>query len=120
MNTGPFDLVESLSTSPEGGPAHQWIGGVVAALVPVGYGVANLIQGTAVMPSRSQAGRVLLTGLPATSLSIGFIAMGLFLHFHFFWGISAKLNPYCMIGKIIAIVLFIPTMGYAAYTALIR
>ncbi|MFZ4508759.1 MAG: hypothetical protein ACOYON_13775 [Fimbriimonas sp.] len=108
----PFDTIEELAGSPSGGPLQKWGGGVVAPLVLLWPGVSNLITQSATFPSRSPAGRIALTGPSAIGLGIATIGLALFLHFHFFWGLSDRLEPYSTPLKAVACVVFVGGFGF--------
>jgi hypothetical protein len=93
------DLIEAL---PRGGAPTRWLGGVGVALLPWLYGVSCIVTrrgelGTIIWPSAVDGG-------PAIVLGVGWIGVGLFLHFHFFFGLHPTLQAYSRRGKSIALV----------------
>lgn len=106
---------------PEGGRAEQWVGGVVAAVLPIIVGIGTIARGVAVFPfgvgGRNLFGshhpHATLNGSSATAIGIVYICLGLLLHFHFFWGISRKLDRYATIAKTATLIVLIPSLIYA-------
>jgi hypothetical protein len=93
------DLIEA---RPRGGSPTMWLGGVGVALLPLLYGVSCIVTrrgelGTIIWPSAVEGG-------PAIALGVGWIGVGLFFHFHFFFGLHTTLQAYSRRGKSIALV----------------
>jgi hypothetical protein len=65
----------------------KWSFGLVVALIFFGWGLASLVNGRFVVPSR---GDHVIVGIPALLLSLGLISLGSSFHLAFFWGINAK------------------------------
>lgn len=88
----------------------MWLLGVGLALVPIGYGIRGLYNGQ--MTLIGKHANLELHGTAATALAISMIAVGVFIHFHWFWGIHQKLFPFSAIGKILSATVFIGSFGY--------
>jgi hypothetical protein len=93
------DLIEA---QPRGGSPTMWLGGVGLALLPMVYGISCLVTrqgelGTTIWSSEVQ-------GAPAIALGVGWIGVGLFLHFHFFFGLHSRLAAFSRRGKSVALV----------------
>lgn len=107
------DLAENLSDSPSGGPVKMWLLGVVLALVPIGYGIHCLHSGHAIL--LGQNSNLDVTGSAAIALAIAYIAVGVFIHAHWFWGLSPKLGWLSPVLKVLATLAFLGSLGYACY-----
>ena len=108
---------ESLSHSPSGGRLKMWLLGVGLALIPIYYGIRCLQTGhTAFLGSRG--GRLDLTGSPAVAMAIAYLAVGAFIHAHWFWGLHPKLEPLSPILKVLALLVFLGGFGYTGYRIL--
>jgi hypothetical protein len=111
------DAVESLSHSPSGGHLKMWLVGVGFALIPIGYGIRCLQSGHATFFGRN--GMDLdLTGSSAVAMAIAYIAVGVFIHAHWFWGLHPKLERLSPILKVLAVLVFLGGLGYTAYRIL--
>jgi hypothetical protein len=109
-----LDEAEHLASSPSGGRFKMWLLGVVLALIPAGYGVFSLITGNARFFGR-QGSHVDLDGAGGIALSIAYIAVGVFIHAHWFWGLHPRLELFSPILKLIAVLAFLVGFGYAMY-----
>ena len=80
---------DDLVYRPSGGPAKQWLAGVLLASLPVIYGIVCIRRGHTTL--FGSYGRTLdLAGGAGLSLAVSYIALGAFLHFHYFWGFSVR------------------------------
>jgi hypothetical protein len=99
----PRSFDDLLDARPRGGAATMLIGGVVAPLLPIWYGV------NCILTRRGELGHTLfpseVEGAPAIALGLGWIGVGLFLHFHFFFGLHPALQAHSRRGKTIAVVI---------------
>ncbi len=111
------DAAESLSENPSGGRAKMWLAGVGFALVPAGYGVHCLRTGHAWLPGQYGSG-LDTQGSTAVAIAIAYVALGAFMHFHYFWGLHAKLRGVSPLLKLLAVITFLGSLGYAAYQIL--
>ncbi len=88
----------------------MWLLGAGLALIPVGYGVRCLFTGHArFFGSRAHLD---IVGPAAVALAIAYIAIGMFIHAHYFWGLHPKLQPFSIILKILATLVFIGSFFY--------
>ena len=110
-------MAESLSHSPSGGRLKMWLLGVGLALIPIYYGIRCLQSGHATFFG-SRGTHLDLTGPSAVALAIAYIAVGVFIHAHWFWGVHPKLEPLSPILKILASLVFLGGLGYTAYRIL--
>ena len=99
---GRRSFQDLLDARPRGGPATMWLGGVGLALLPVSYGLTCLVTrkgklGTLLWPSAVEGGA-------AIALGLGWIAVGAFLHFHFFFGLHPRLESHSRAGKYVALI----------------
>ena len=91
----------------------MWLAGVGIALIPLGYGVRCLLIGQArLLGSR---GHLDLVGPAATALAIAYIAVGAFIHFHYFWGLHSRLLRLSPTLKFITVLVFLGSFGYTMY-----
>ncbi len=112
-----FDDAEDLAYGPSGGPMKQWIMGVIISSVPVIYGIYCLKRGYATLwGSRGLSSR--FEGSAGVSLAIAYIALGAFLHFHYFWGLSDRLWRFSQALKAVSLLVFIPSFLRALYLVL--
>lgn len=112
-----FDDAEDLAYAPSGGPLSMWLLGVGLALVPLSYGVRCLSNGHTRFFGR-HGSHLDLTGSAATALAIAYIAVGVFIHAHWFWGLHAKLEPWSYVLKVLSVLVFLGGFGYAIYRIL--
>jgi hypothetical protein len=109
-----LDEVDEFSAYSPSTPFTQWLGGVGLALYLAGWGVHGLSTGYAKMLGRG--GNLQLNGDGATALSCAYLALGAFLHFHWFWGSRPALQRYSQWLKVVALLVFVPCFGYALYS----
>jgi hypothetical protein len=109
---GPRRIEDLLDAKPIGGDAARWIGGIAIPLLPAGYGLQCIL---------TQSGRIgywigpdKVHGGGAVALGAAWIAIGAFLHFHFFFGLHPALSPYSRRGKTIALV--VACLGFITAT----
>jgi hypothetical protein len=93
----------------------QWLAAVLMAGWPIGCGVLSLSRGKTLLMIRSF--NEVLTGDAATSLAIAYLAIGCFIHFHYFWGLSDVLWPYSQTLKLVPLVIAAPAFIYALWRA---
>jgi len=48
-------------------------------------------------------------------LGIAYIAVGLFLHVHWFWGLHPRLYVFCPVLKLATAIVFLGSFGFAIY-----
>jgi hypothetical protein len=108
-----FDDAEDLAYSPSGGHAKMWGLGVGLAFVPIGYGIRCLFTGHATLIG--QNGDLDVTSSTAVALAIAYIAVGIFMHAHWFWGLQPKLEIVSYVLKFLAALVFLGSLGYVFY-----
>jgi hypothetical protein len=109
-----IDGAEDLAYAPSGGRIKMWVTGVGLALIPLGYGVRCLFTGQARFFG-SRGGNLDLDGPAAVALAIAYIAVGAFIHFHWFWGLHRRLEPFSYLLKCLALVVFLGSFAYTIY-----
>src|SRR5689334_23372271 len=95
-------VAESLSHSPSGGRFKMWLLGVGLALIPIYYGIHCLQTGHARFFG-GRSGNLDLTGSSAVAMAIAYIAVGVFIHAHWFWGLHPRLEPLSPLLKVLAV-----------------
>jgi hypothetical protein len=108
------DDAEDLAYGPSGGRAKQWLAGVILASLPIIYGVVCIRRGHTTLFGR-RGSDLDLSRDAALSLAISYIAIGAFLHFHYFWGLSEHLWRFSQAGKVVSVLIFLPSFLYALY-----
>jgi hypothetical protein len=108
-----FDDAEDLAYPPSGGRAKMWLLGIALALIPIGYGIYCLRTGRALM--FGQNADLDVTGPGAVALAIAYMAVGIFIHAHWFWGLHPKGESMSYLLKFLAVLLFLGSFGYAIY-----
>jgi MFS family permease len=101
--SGRRSLEDLISARPRGGRPTMWLGGVGFAALPMLYGIRCIVTrqgelGTLIWPSALEGG-------PAIALGVGWLGIGLFLHFHFFFGLHPRLEGYSRRGKSLALLM---------------
>jgi hypothetical protein len=109
-----FDDAENLAYAPSGGRLKMWLLGVGLALIPIGYGAYCLFTGHARFFGR-RAAHLDLDGSAAVALAVAYIALGLFIHAHWFWGLHSRLEPFSYLFKVLALLVFLGSFGYTIY-----
>jgi hypothetical protein len=108
------EIADSLSHSPSGGRLKMWLLGVGLALVPLCYAIHCLQTGHTTFFGRRGL-NLDLTGSAAVAMAVAYIAVGVFIHAHWFWGLHPKLEPLSPILKVLAVLVFLGGLGYTAY-----
>lgn len=114
----PGDSLDDLAYGPSGGRVKRWLAGAVLAGVPVVYGIACLARGYTCLWGRGRIEK--LYGEAGVALAIAYISIGAFLHFHYFCGLSLRLERFSQPGKILCILVFLPSFFYAIYRGFVR
>lgn len=110
--------VDNFGNPPAGGTGKMWWGGVAVAGALVIYALVCLVSGEITLPSgRGGGGSLHVKGPAATSISVAYMALGLFIHFHYFWGLHASLYRYSQTLKTLSLIVFIPCLLYGAVRA---
>ena len=121
LNSNPHqpsvDEAEELSYAPSGGRVKMWLSGVGLALVPLVYGLKGLEAGRTLFFG-SRGSQLELQDEAAAGMSIAYIAVGAFLHFHYFWGLHSRLLPWSPWLKLVAVTVFLGAFGCAMFKVL--
>jgi hypothetical protein len=112
-----FNNAEDLAYSPTGGRIKMWLLGVGLALIPVWYGVHCLFTGHARLFGHSGS-PLELNGSAAKALAISYIAIGGFIHAHWFWGLQPRFEQLSYLLKVVAVLVFLCSFGYTIYRVL--
>ena len=113
-----FDDAEDLAYGPSGGRVKMWLAGVGLALIPLLYGVGCLRSGHARFFG-SHGANLDLDGSAAIALAIAYIALGAFVHFHWFWGLHPRLWRFSTALKFVAVLVFLGSFGFTIYRILL-
>ena len=113
-----FDDAEDLAYSPSGGRIKMWLLGVGFALIPIGYGVHCLFTGQARFFGQ-RATHLDLDGSAAIALAISYIAIGVFINAHWFWGLLPKLEWVSYLLKLASALIFLGSFGYTIYKIIV-
>jgi hypothetical protein len=109
-----FDDADDLGNEPSGGPVKIWLAGFGLAVIPLSYGLRSLFTGhTRFFGNRGS--NLDLEGSEAVALAIAYIAMGAFIHFHYFWGLHPRLCGLSPLFKLLAAIVFLCSFGYTMY-----
>ena len=109
-----LDDAEDLAYSPSGGRLKMWLLGVGFALIPLGYGVHCLFTGHARFFGRN-ATHLDLNGSAAIALAIAYIAIGVFIHAHWFWGLLPRFEAVSYLLKLASVLVFLGGLGFVIY-----
>ena len=104
---------EDFAYHPSGGPVKQWTAGCVLAAVPVFYGLFCLNRGYTTVFGKG--GSTEATGEAGFWFAIAYIALGAFLHFHYFWGLSSRLWPYSQPLNVLSLMTLLPSLVYSLF-----
>lgn len=108
-----FDDAEDFAHSPSGGRLKMWLVGFGFAAIPFIYGLRCWWTGHAKFFGKGSA--LDLTGASATSMAVAYIAVGVFIHAHWFWGLHPRLEPFSIVPKFLAALAFLGSFGYTLY-----
>jgi len=111
------ELAESLAQSPSGGRVKMWLLGFGLAAIPIYYGIRCLQTGHAKFFGE-RGSSLDLTGSSAVAMAIAYIAVGVFIHAHWFWGLHPRLEVLSPILKGFSVLVFLGGLSYAGYRIL--
>jgi hypothetical protein len=94
---------------PASGPLPQWLGGIIIPVALLAYGISRIVVRHAILGGRIP---IDLHGPTAVALGIASLSLGVFLHCHYFWGNLYHLSAAAVLGKIVALIGFIISVGY--------
>ena len=106
------DLTSTDDEYPLGGAFDMIVWGVVVAGLPIVSAIYGLATGESPWPVNGS--RWDLEGSHAVAICIGFISVGLFFHFHYFWGILKARLPF-MLGRKLSLVLLVCCLGFVVF-----
>jgi hypothetical protein len=109
-----FDDAEDLAYPPSGGRVKMWLLGVGLAALPIGYGMHCLVVRHALLLGDRETD-LDLYGSAAVALGIAYLAVGIFIHAHWFWGLYPKGESLSYLLKLLAALLFLASLGYTMY-----
>lgn len=109
-----LDDAENFTYGASGTPVKQWLAGVLLAAVPFIYGIVCIHRGHTALFGRG-LNNLDVPGVAGFWLAIAYMALGAFIHFHYFWGLSTRLWQFSQAGKVLAALVFVPTFIYALF-----
>jgi len=112
-----FDDAEDLAYASTGGRIRMWLLGVGLPLIPLGYGMCCLLTGQARFFGRNRM-HLDLDVSAAITLAIAYIAVGVFIHADWFWGLHPRLEPLSYLLKLLAVLVFLASSGYTIFMVL--
>ena len=86
---GAVDVADALSNDAQGGLISRWINGVLFAVIPTVIGAMCIAYQHAYFLSR-RGGMAEYFEKDAIALGVAWIAVGLFMHGHYFWSASRR------------------------------
>ena len=95
----------------------MWFWGVGVAIIPIVYGVICLFRGHTSIIERGWK-MATFNGAEAVGLALGYIFIGAFLHFRYFWGLKEQLSEWSQILSVLSIFGFIASCVYIFYRIL--
>lgn len=104
------DQIDELADIPSQGWFPKWFGGVIFPLAFAVYGISCFVTGHGVLTNRQMS--LDLYGPNAAALGGGSLSIGIFLHCHYFWGNIYQMSFIAVLGKIVALMAFIGSIGY--------
>lgn len=113
-----FDDTEDLAYGPTGGRAKQWLAGIALAFLPIIYGIHCIQRGFTTLFGNQGIDQK-LTGEAGFWLAVSYIAVGAFVHFHYFWGLSDRLCRFSQTLKMLSLLVFLPSFFYSIYLAFV-
>ena len=109
-----FADAEDLTDFPTGGWIKQWLLGLALPSFIIFYGICCIRHGhTLVLGEHGNS--TIVTGNVGFSFAISYILIGLFMHFHYFWGLSRNLWRFSYALKSLTVIGFVLSFLYAMY-----
>ena len=93
----------------------KWLGGIAVPIVITIYAVNCIITKQAVMAG-VHGSQIELTRTPAVAFGVAWLCVAIFLHFHYFWPTLKRLWVLTDVGKTIAALGFIVSLGYVLWS----
>ena len=90
----------------------MWLLGVGFAFLPIAHGVHCLRTGHARFCGDNDS-KLDLQGSAAIALAVAFLAVGVFIHAHWFWGLHPRLEPFSGLLKVITALVFLGSFSCA-------
>jgi len=113
-----MSILDDLDNDPRGDQTTQWLGGILAPLPFVLYGLLCIINRIGAVPGRH--GQTLLYGTDAIILGVTCLSGAAMLHFHYYWGLSDKapLRDNYSVGKTCSTIILIISLSWVAWCLL--
>jgi len=117
-NWNPLNSADELADTTDASPAGQWLTGVGVAVLLAAYAIDCLLTGEATLPLRRSGSFYQCYGLSATALGSLYLCVALFVHLHWFWTASPRFWGYAQLGKLIAALGMIGSVGVFFFAVL--
>jgi hypothetical protein len=117
-NTALIDLAESLGDNAAPDPLQRWILGVAAALPIGGDGLYCVLARHAWVLTTRPLGLHERHGADAVAVGGALLFLAAFVHCHWFWSGHLRWHGYGQIGKVVAIIGVIVSIGWLLYREL--
>ncbi len=101
-NPTPYD--DDFEDQPTQSVFHQWVLGATLPACFLSYGIRTVLTGQA---TYTHYASIELRGIDAVAYGVSMIAIGVFLHFHYFWGNIFNQAWWAVLGKILSAAVFI-------------
>ena len=108
-NPSAYD--DDFEGQPTQGWWHKWMLGIIAALAMIGWGLFALSTQHAILFSRNLQ-RETFHGPNALALGCAGASLGLFLHFHYFWGNIYDQAWFAVLGKVATLIGLIASLAF--------
>lgn len=92
----------------------RWLVGVGVALALVSYGVYCIIHNHTILLQDSDA-TIDVRGSAAIALSVSYIAVGVFVHGHWFWESHPRFSFLSDLLKLLAVITFLISFGWGVF-----
>ena len=96
----------------------QLVKGLGLAAVPIIYGVVCLVRGSTWLYLYNRGHHddlIEFRGEEGVWLAVAFIALGVAVHFHYFWGYGRGFERFSAFGRTLALVVCVVSFAYAVY-----
>lgn len=104
------DAADRLASGPSVGPVVRWVWGLGLAAALAAGGLWSIVTGSALFPVGYDS--VWVYGRNAVAIGLFWLSLGALLHFHFLWAPHPRLWRAGHVGKVLALLAFLGSLGY--------